>query len=896
MFRQISRLFTALIIAAMLCSCAKGNQGNTELSETSTAEIAVASETTAETGTETEQTSLTAPATGEVTADISTGENYFKPPFKFPAAGKVTADISTLKAVYGEKTGSVLECHIIEDIIFENEDDFPDKAHIAIARAHCFADEGETIEDYNTNAAEYDDDYIPVNSAEDLPFTMGASYDFDMDGENESVIFLDCSPAPSWFMGDGAVYYVDGENAALLADGGIHATGEVCALDFGIKRCLRLAVFAGATTMWDTIYYINDGMPESAVSYSGSGLIDHINGVFYFGVKYEFAAYPVVFCTDGVFRQLAVKEITAEDFAAHLENGGEYLDALKETGTEIQRIYTAGYYAYWLEGENYSDYFAVDPESGEAEEFGFPPPSKEVSLTAEKDEYYDIFALDTAFIGYAAEMTCQSGIEHHISDYNSLPQKPQKLNAAELYIDDYVRTSELPEDIEKIAVDHLKSTDSYRKTAEALKKSGGRYILGSTLPFADTDENLEPTVTLGDTLGLDFDGDGKKEYFVVLRYLDLETEFVPYATSCCVFVSSEGKAETVIPKSVGLSAELIRGDGVCHAAFSAGVNNTTRFFSIYSVKNGRPHSELEEWICGGINDEGVLILISQLGNYGGAYDLDSGKYVVFADESLTLAKDESRDDLEKLKEMNDDEAAAAETLSVYADLREEDLSVLSRAVNARSLELFTGEWYTGDGSPAEKGDFDFLKEMPQLEELSVCVSGGVLDMNCIAGCKGLKSLYLSGFERIENFEKISELTELEDLIVMWSGIGSAEGIGKLKNLERLCLYEVWKDCVNGEYTALENVDFICGLEKLNRLELCRIIGVKALPDLSGLSSLRRIEISSCRDMCDFSAVEKLYGLEQFVFYGDEDIYKIAKPHFDLLKEHNPCCSFYFSGT
>ena len=64
---------------------------------------------------------------------------------------------------------------------------------------------------------------------------------------------------------------------------------------------------------------------------------------------------------------------------------------------------------------------------------------------------------------------------------------------------------------------------------------------------------------------------------------------------------------------------------------------------------------------------------------------------MFADESLNLAKDESRDDLEKLKKMSDDEAAAAETLSVYADLREEDLSVLARAVNAKSLELFTGD-------------------------------------------------------------------------------------------------------------------------------------------------------------------------------------------------------------
>ena len=382
MCRKISRLFTALIIGAMLCSCAKGERENTELSETSTAKMTVTTSATAATEKTTTETVMETEETVQ-TKLIS------------------EPDISTLKAVSGEKTGSVLECHVIEDIIYENEDDFPDKAHIAIARTHCFADEAETIENYNTNASE-NDDHIPVNSAEGLPFTMGASYDFDMDGENESVIFLDCTPSPSWFMGDGAVYYVDGENAALLADGGIYPTGEVCALDFGIKRCLKLAVYTGASTACDAVYYINDGMPKKALSCGGSGRIDYKNGVFYVGIKYEYAAYPAVFCPDGVFRQLAVKEISAEDFSAHLENGREYLDALKETGTEITKIYTAGYYAYWLEGENYSDYFTVDPESGNAEEFGLRPPSKDVPLTAETDQNYDIFALDTAFIDYAA--------------------------------------------------------------------------------------------------------------------------------------------------------------------------------------------------------------------------------------------------------------------------------------------------------------------------------------------------------------------------------------------------------------------------------------------------------------------------------------------------------------
>ncbi len=191
--------------------------------------------------------------------------------------------------------------------------------------------------------------------------------------------------------------------------------------------------------------------------------------------------------------------------------------------------------------------------------------------------------------------------DHHFSSVDLLPPKPQNIRASEWYL----------------------------KTAEALKKSQGRYILGGTVAVAETNENYEPVISVRKSYSLDFDGNGKDEHFVILRYLDLAPEFVPYETDCCVYVSDEGKAELLIPRSVELTMGIIRGDGVCHIAFEAGCNNATSFFRIYSVKNGKPCTELEEWKALSVGN-GEIILTDQVNRYCAAYDLDAGKYVLYS--------------------------------------------------------------------------------------------------------------------------------------------------------------------------------------------------------------------------------------------------------------------------
>lgn len=382
---KIIAVTAAIALCTALSGC-KSNQGE-PITETSAAvsEISETSETT-------ETTSVTT-----ITTTAESFETTVSETVKRNTVPEV--ELSDLKAVYGEKLYSTPECKIIEDFIYENEEDFPAPEHIALARKAVFADEEcmDFINQYNNEMgqiAEYDEAFL-VETEEDLPFVMGASYDFDGDGENESVVSLDLSPNPGWFMDDGAIYYIDGENIFCVsgADGGsVHFS--VHAFDFGTKTFIEITEYAGATTEICTIYCTDNGTLEPVIDCGGSGWITYWNGVFYYRVKYEFAYYPIVFCEDGKFRQLGIKEITEDDFSAHFENGREYLDYLKSE-KNVTGIYTMGYYRYQIDFDDGFIGFYINEDGNATEnDLYYEFPVQDWSLTEELDYDIDISKLD----------------------------------------------------------------------------------------------------------------------------------------------------------------------------------------------------------------------------------------------------------------------------------------------------------------------------------------------------------------------------------------------------------------------------------------------------------------------------------------------------------------------
>ncbi|MDE6745340.1 MAG: hypothetical protein K2J72_01740, partial [Oscillospiraceae bacterium] len=230
---KIIAIAAAFVICAALAGCAE--ERSETVSETGTSVSATVSSAASET--ESETTSLTTSLTTAETEKISVSKT--EETVQTEAVPKI--EVSDLKAVYGEKLYSTPECRIIEDIMCENEADFPAPEHIALARKAAFADENcrKIIADFN-EAAAGEEGFVYVETENDLPFEIGASYDFDGDGENESVVSLDLSPAKMWFWGDGAIYYIDGENVFCVSDGDGSAHCSVRAFDFGVKTFIEI--------------------------------------------------------------------------------------------------------------------------------------------------------------------------------------------------------------------------------------------------------------------------------------------------------------------------------------------------------------------------------------------------------------------------------------------------------------------------------------------------------------------------------------------------------------------------------------------------------------------------------------------------------------------------------
>ncbi|MDE6596903.1 MAG: hypothetical protein K2K44_12955 [Oscillospiraceae bacterium] len=386
---KIIALTAAIALCTALSGC-KSNQSEpiTETSAaTSVSEISETSETT-------ETTSVTTITTTAEISDTTVSET--SETVKRNTVPEI--ELSDLKAVYGEKLYSTPECKIIDDFIYKNEEDFPAPDHIALARKAVFADEQcmDSINRYNDEMAEFADEFdesVLVETEKDLPFEMGASYDFDGDGENESVVSLDLSPAPTCFWGDGAIFYIDGENIFCVSHGDGSTHFSVRALDFGVKTFIEIDTYAGATTEVSKIYCTDNGTLEPVVESGATSWIDYRDGVFYYIIKYDnFMAYPIVFCEDGKFRQLGIKEITEEDFSAHLENGREYLDYLKSE-KNVTGIYTMGYYSYQIDTDDGVIVFLINTD-GNAAEILLYYGIYDRELTEELDYDIDISKLD----------------------------------------------------------------------------------------------------------------------------------------------------------------------------------------------------------------------------------------------------------------------------------------------------------------------------------------------------------------------------------------------------------------------------------------------------------------------------------------------------------------------
>lgn len=356
MNRKVIPTAAVLAVCIALSGCAENP--SEAVAETSSAVSAVTSSAASET--EDEETSLTTSQTDTETEKTTAFETEASETEPTEAVPKI--EIEDLKAVRGEKLYSTPECKITENFVYENEADFPAPEHIELALKAAAAD-GET----------------------DIYFAMGTNDDYDGDGENESFVVLDPDLTNNDMPdADCLIYYIDGKNAVLTIDWRWNAFCKVYTLDFGTKRCVKLFTIAGVSGAGEAIYYTDGGTLEEVCRASE---IEYLDGMFQLYSKSDFGLHPVILCEDGKFRYLGEKEITEDDFAAHFENGREYLEYLRSEGNVIDGIYTTGYCKYRI-GE--AAYFSVDGD-GNVSKTGYQDDVKKLWLDIKDEEIdYDI--------------------------------------------------------------------------------------------------------------------------------------------------------------------------------------------------------------------------------------------------------------------------------------------------------------------------------------------------------------------------------------------------------------------------------------------------------------------------------------------------------------------------
>ena len=308
-------------------------------------------------------------------------------------------DEITLTAKLSSNHTQIRGCKVIENSQIQSESDFPNKEHIRLAKEFCWNNEYMKSELESYDEFEKDSEgYEKFTCADSLIFVSGISYDFDMDGENESIISIHYLPM-SWYMGYTAVIYCNDNITTLLVED-CNPGVEVYALDFDDFQKFELYATYGGIGYSTEIYTIENGAPKAVVRYNyGSLANDYSDGVFYCYPKYGYAPELVVCDADGNFRQLDTEKITSEDLTAHVENADLLLERLSSDGNILSGIYTTGYYCYWIVcGEN-AFYFQLENGTAIVEDFS---PDKYFS---EEREYFkltesnclsniDVFSLD----------------------------------------------------------------------------------------------------------------------------------------------------------------------------------------------------------------------------------------------------------------------------------------------------------------------------------------------------------------------------------------------------------------------------------------------------------------------------------------------------------------------
>ena len=200
-----------------------------------------------------------------------------------------------------------------------------------------------------------------------------------------------------------------------------------------------------------------------------------------------------------------------------------------------------------------------------------------------------------------------------------------------------------------------------------------------------------------------------------------------------------------------------------------------------------------------------------------------------------------------------------------------NIEVLENFTNIKELHLIFNK----------QENLDFLLGVnPNLEKLTIATNSKKktnLDLTPISRFKNLKYLYLKEYSKnIEsavsqltkletlalrsiskptNLDFIANLENLNDLIVQ---LGSFDDVSMVASLKNIRFLQLWR------LSKLKNIDFVSEMGQLQYLFIETLNGITKFPNIENLHKLRRIQANVCKNLTDFSSIEKSHSLTDLV--------------------------------
>lgn len=261
-------------------------------------------------------------------------------------------------------------------------------------------------------------------------------------------------------------------------------------------------------------------------------------------------------------------------------------------------------------------------------------------------------------------------------------------------------------------------------------------------------------------------------------------------------------------------------------------------------------------------------------------------------------------------------------INIYDDLKSSDIPKLVQEKEIHSLQFFEFKspkkktwdvlnsfyqehpniglrivWY-------DQMNFDFYSQLPALRNIVISsfqtsdytpllqnklltdlgigeTKSTAVDLSFISEFKELTTLWVDGMKK--GLESASELKKLERLTFRGVKMNNLDLINNLENLRQLrLLFGSYKDLdaisnVKSIRTLeisrtrqIPNYNFLKSMDNLNSLYFEGMSKMEKLPDLSGLTNLKRIQIDNNSRLTDITNLNQLQNLETFLLFFPEN--------------------------